>query len=201
MFSPVTAPRPDGVHVDLNVDYTASESPDMRRAPNMFSGSTSDATRSLFDEMPGDDEVFGEMPGAHLMFTDEDGTAYMSDLFSGGVPGEGFQDAQAEGDEIEETIEVVDTGKTVGKRKPRVGTAGTHHSNWKSLEDECLIESWKAVSLDPITGANQSLGKYQWRSQEFNPVLSFKICDIKYMCFYLFYIIFCIIYAYIQRIF
>jgi hypothetical protein len=34
VFSPVTAPRPDGVHVDLNVDYTASELPDLRRAPS-----------------------------------------------------------------------------------------------------------------------------------------------------------------------
>jgi hypothetical protein len=89
-------------------------------------------------------------------------------LISGDVLGEGFQDAQAEGDEIEETIEVVDTdtGKTVGKRKPRVGTADTHHSKWKALEDECLIESWKAVSLDPITDANQ---KYYARIlDEFN---------------------------------
>jgi hypothetical protein len=31
------------------------------------------------------------------------------------------------------------------------------------LEDESLIESWKAVSLDPITGANQTLGKYYAR--------------------------------------
>jgi hypothetical protein len=162
VFSLVTTPRPDRVHVDVNVDYTASESPDMRRAPNMFTGSTPDATRSLFDEMPGDHEVFGEMPGAHLMFTDKEDTAYMSDLINGGVPSKGFQDAQAEGDEIEETIEVVDAdiGKTVGKRKLRVGMAGTHHSKWKSLEDECLIKSWKAVSLDPITGANQTLGKY-----------------------------------------
>jgi hypothetical protein len=37
------------------------------------------------------------------------------------------------------------------------------------LEDECLIESWKAVSLDPITGANQTLGKYYARIRdEFN---------------------------------
>jgi hypothetical protein len=122
VFSSVTAPRLDGVHVDLNIDYTASESPDMRRAPNMFAGATPDATRSIFDEMPGDHEVFGEMPGAHMMFNNEEGTAYM---FSGGVPGEGFQDGQAEGDEMEETIEVVDTdaSNTVGKRKPRAGSA------------------------------------------------------------------------------
>jgi hypothetical protein len=59
-------------------------------------------------------------------------------------------------------IEVVDadTGKTLGKRKPLVGTADIHYSKWKSLKDECLIESWKAVSLDPTTSANQTLGKY-----------------------------------------
>jgi hypothetical protein len=39
----------------------------------------------------------------------------------------------------------------------------------KSLEDECLIDSWKAVSLDPITSANQTLGKYYTRIlDEFN---------------------------------
>jgi hypothetical protein len=95
----------------------------------------------------------------------------MNDLIGGEVPGKGVEDAQADDDEIEETIEVVDadTGKTPGKRKPRVGTAGTHHSKWKSLEDECLIESWKVVSLDPITGVNQTLGKYYARIlDEFN---------------------------------
>jgi hypothetical protein len=92
VFSSVTAPRPDRVHVDLNLDfdYTVSESPDMHRVPNMFVGAHPDATRTLFDEMPGDDEVFGEMPGAHLRFTDEEGMTYMSDLISGGVPGVGF---------------------------------------------------------------------------------------------------------------
>jgi hypothetical protein len=71
VFLPVTAPRQDSVHnVNLNLTYTASESPDMRRVPNMFAGSASDATHALFNEMPGAHEVFGEMPGAHLMFTE-----------------------------------------------------------------------------------------------------------------------------------
>jgi hypothetical protein len=65
----------------------------MRRVPNMFAGSTPDATRTLFDEMPGDDQVFGKMPGAHIMFTDEDAMTYMNDLIGGRVPREGDEDA------------------------------------------------------------------------------------------------------------
>jgi hypothetical protein len=74
-------------------------------------------------------------------------------------------------DEIEETIEVADanTGKSIVKSKPRGPTVGTHHSKWKSLEDKCLIDSWKAVSLDPITSTNQTLRKYYARIlDEFN---------------------------------
>jgi hypothetical protein len=84
VFSPVAAPHPDRVHVNLNLDYTASEYLDMRRIPNMFTGSTPDAASTLFDEMPGNDEVFGEIPGVHIMFIDEEGMAYMNDLIGGG---------------------------------------------------------------------------------------------------------------------
>jgi hypothetical protein len=120
VFSPVTAPRQDRVHVDLNLDYIASESPDMRSIPNMFAGSTPDATHAMFDKMPGAHKLFGEMAGAHIMFTEEEGTTYMNDSTSGNVAGVGGEDAQADGDEIEETIDVVDadTGNTLGKRKP-----------------------------------------------------------------------------------
>jgi hypothetical protein len=171
VFSPVTTPRQDRVHVDLNLAYTASESPDMRHVPNMFASSTTDATRALFDEMPGAHEVFGEMPGAHMMFTDEEVTTFMNDMFNGGIIDAGGEDVQVDEDEIEETIAVVytDTGKTLGKRKPRGSVVGTYHSKWKYLEDECLIKSGKAASLDPIIGANQILGKYYTRIRdEFN---------------------------------
>jgi hypothetical protein len=144
-----------------------------RRRRRVLAGDSTpaNATRTLFDKMPDAHEVFGEMPGAHMMFTEEEGTTYMNDLIGGGVAGVGGEDVQANDDEIEETIEVIDTdtGKTLGKRKPRGYAARTHHSKWKSLEDECLIESWKAVSLDPITGANQTLGKCYTRIRdEFN---------------------------------
>jgi hypothetical protein len=47
----------------------------------------------------------------------------------------GDADVDAGEDEIEETIEVVDTdtGKSLGKRKPRGPAAGTHQSKWKKI--------------------------------------------------------------------
>jgi hypothetical protein len=65
-----------------------------------------------------------------------------------------------EANEADETIDVVgvDTGATTGKRK--VASPGVHGPKWKSLEDECIINAWKAVSLDPITSANQTSSKY-----------------------------------------
>jgi hypothetical protein len=149
VFSPVIAARQDGVQVDLNLSYTTSTSPDMRRIPNMFAGSSSDATHALFDGMPDAHEVFSELPGAHRMFTDEEGADIMNDMIGGSRTGAGAANDDVGEDEIEETIEVIDTdtNKSLGKRKPRGPAVGIHHSKWKSLEDECLIDSWKAMSL------------------------------------------------------
>jgi hypothetical protein len=68
-----------------------------------------------------------------------------------------------EENEAVENIDVVDveTGATTGKRKD--APTGCQGPKWKSLEGECLIDVWKSVSLDPITGANQTSGKYYKR--------------------------------------
>jgi hypothetical protein len=99
------------------------------------------------------------MPGAHRVFTDEEGADILNDMIGGGHTDAGAGEV---GTDEEEIIEVVDadTGKSIVKRKPRGPAVDIHHSKWKSLEDECLINSWKAMSIDPITGANQTLGKY-----------------------------------------
>jgi hypothetical protein len=104
IFSPVTAARQDGVHIDLNLSYTMFASPDMRCIPNMFIGSSSDTTRALFAEMPEAHEVFGEMPIAHRMFTDEEGAEIMNEMIGGGHIGAGAADVDAGEYEIEETI-------------------------------------------------------------------------------------------------
>jgi hypothetical protein len=114
----------------------------------MFAVSSSDGTRALFDGMPEAHEVFGETPGTHSMFTDKEGADIMNEMIGGGHTGAGAVDVDAGEDEIEETIEVMetDTGKSLGKRKPWGPAVGTYHSKWKSLENECLVDSWKAVS-------------------------------------------------------
>jgi hypothetical protein len=92
--------------------------------------------------------LFDEMPDAHEVF--------------GKMPGAHMMFTNEEGAEIMNYM-------IMRKSKPRGLGAGTHHSKWKNLEYECLIDSWKTVSLDPITSANQTLGKYYARIlDEFN---------------------------------
>jgi hypothetical protein len=104
----------------------------------MFASSSSDATRALFDGMPNAHEVFGETADTRRMLTAEEDADIMNEMIGGGHTGAGAADVDAGEDEIEEIIEVVDadTGKSIGKRKPRRPAVGTHHSKWKSLEDE-----------------------------------------------------------------
>jgi hypothetical protein len=74
----------------------------------MFTGSSSGATRNLFDTMPGAQEVFGEMSGAHMIFTDEEGTTIMNDMIGGGHTGARAVEVEASEDKIREIVEFMD---------------------------------------------------------------------------------------------
>lgn len=66
-------------------------------------------------------------------------------------------------DEVEE--EGVVTNAVVGEQaaKKKKGSRGTI---WTTKEDECMVESWKAITTGEITGTNQSSTAYWSRIKD-----------------------------------
>ena len=50
-----------------------------------------------------------------------------------------------------------------GKNKRKSGEPSLGRYKWTAKEDECLVEGWKMVSMDPITGSNQNGDTYWMR--------------------------------------
>ena len=70
----------------------------------------------------------------------------------------GDEEEETPEDGLSEVVADVIIDPATGKKK-RVGTRGI---SWKGKEDECSVDFWKAVSLDPITGSNQTSDSY-WK--------------------------------------
>jgi hypothetical protein len=82
--------------------------------------------------------------------------------------GDGYEEKEVaeEGGEYEEeedepVVATTPAPAMKGKKKaaPKKGE-GSRGPKWRSLEDECIAEAWKTVSIDPIFGANQNSDKY-----------------------------------------
>jgi hypothetical protein len=74
-----------------------------------------------------------------------------------------YEDDAENDDEVEE--EGVVTNAVVGEQaaKKKKGSRGTI---WTTKEDECMVESWKAITTGEITGTNQSSTAYWSRIKD-----------------------------------
>ncbi|KAE8809881.1 putative methionyl-tRNA synthetase [Hordeum vulgare] len=65
---------------------------------------------------------------------------------------------EEEGEKEAVEVEPERVSKKKGGKRKRVANAKPteRHVKWMSKEDECLVEAWKTVNINPITGANQT---------------------------------------------
>lgn len=169
-FSPVTALGRHGYRLDLNSYYT--DSPGMccgssRRGGHGTAGTGLPRSISSSDDI-NVHHVFGNLSSARVGEDEVIGAEILSDMIhrshnaepviSDEEDEDEYDDEEAEHEEGAEVIDV-EAGVTLKKIKKKAG--GTRGPKGKTLEDECLIDTWKAhVSLCPITGANQNGGTY-----------------------------------------
>ncbi|CAM0902630.1 unnamed protein product [Alopecurus aequalis] len=153
-------PRGPAFTADVNSPYryssAYSSSPNLRRGALPFGpGSSSTPQFSATDAEINDMIATGSAAAA-------------SEGFYVDSRDPGAETEYTEQEDAAEEVEEVDAPdpSVAGKRKKRAPTAQKPtepRPKWTPKEDECLAESWKTVSVEPITDANQNFDNYWQR--------------------------------------
>jgi hypothetical protein len=156
-------PHRGGFNGDLNtfppggINLNGS-SPTHRRVPGFHAGQECLSPSSLpYFGVAGQDamhHIINDGSAPDDVYTQEEGETIIDEEEEGGEEHGEYK----EDDEPVVAAAALPAPAVKGKRKAAPKKrGGTRDPKWQSLEDECLAEAWKTVSIDPISSAIKTL--------------------------------------------